>query len=65
MSKTKAYRVLYSVTGPLFPVWKALFPKYVTTTEWVGRAMLQAARHGAPKSVLENADINALARAAG
>ena len=36
------------------------FPDYVTTTERLGRAMIQVARHGAPKHVLENRDINAL-----
>jgi hypothetical protein len=35
-------------------------PDYVTTTEQVGRAMLGVARRGAPKRVLENADINRL-----
>jgi hypothetical protein len=33
----------------------------VTTTERIGRAMLIAAKRGAPKRVLESADINALA----
>lgn len=47
------------MAGPLFPLWKAIFPKYVTTTEHIGRAMIAVARHGAPKRVLENADINA------
>lgn len=60
-SRTRLYRVLYAAMGPLYPVWKALIPRYVTTSEQVGRAMLHAARHGAPKPVLENADINALA----
>jgi len=32
----------------------------VTTTEVLGRAMIRAAREGAPKRVLENRDINAL-----
>ena len=49
------------VVGPLYPVWKVLFPGFVTTTEKVGRAMLRVARSGAPKPVLENRDINALA----
>jgi len=53
--------VLYAVFGPLFPALRALFPKYVTTTEEVGRAMLEVANHGAPKPVLENPDIIALA----
>jgi hypothetical protein len=60
-SKTRSYRVLYAVFGPLFSVLRALFPRYVTTTEEVGRAMLEAAKHGAPKPVLENRDIIALA----
>jgi len=36
----------------------------VTTTELVGRAMLEAARRGAPRTILENRDINALGKAA-
>ncbi len=35
-----------------------VFPQYVTTTEQIGRAMLKVAKQGAPKSVLENSDIN-------
>jgi uncharacterized protein YbjT (DUF2867 family) len=59
-TKTKWYGALYAVMGPLYPMWKRLLPKYVTTTECVGRAMLNAARHGAPKRFLENQDINGL-----
>jgi hypothetical protein len=51
---------LYALLWPLVPVMKAFFPSYVSTTEKVGRAMLNAAKKGAPKRVLENADINAL-----
>jgi hypothetical protein len=60
-SRTKAYRVFYAVFGPVFPLLQALFPRYVTTTEQIGRAMLTAAKRGAPKSVLESPDISALA----
>jgi hypothetical protein len=35
-------------------------PRYVTTTECVGRAMLNVIRHGAPKRHLENQDIDGL-----
>jgi uncharacterized protein YbjT (DUF2867 family) len=56
--KTKWYGMLYAVMGPLFPLWKALAPKYVTTTECMGRAMLRVAKQGAPKHVLESWDIN-------
>jgi len=57
-SKTKLYRFFYVVLGPLPPLLYKLFPKYVTTTEQIGRAMLKVARDGWPKRVLETADIN-------
>jgi uncharacterized protein YbjT (DUF2867 family) len=59
-SKTAWVNAAYAVLGPLYPLWKRLAPNYVTTTEQVGRAMLAVARRGAPKHVLENADINRL-----
>jgi uncharacterized protein YbjT (DUF2867 family) len=59
-TKTKWYGALYAVMGPLYPIWKRLLPKYVTTTECVGRAMLNVVRDGAPKRFLENQDINGL-----
>ena len=59
VSKTKLYRAFYAVTGPIFPLLKR-FPKYVTTTEQLGRAMLEVVRSGFPKRVLESADINSL-----
>lgn len=63
-SKTTLYRAIYAVMGPLYPVLKALAPKFVTTTENVGRAMLKVARQGAPKQVIENWDINSIAEEA-
>jgi uncharacterized protein YbjT (DUF2867 family) len=59
-SRTRLYRLGYVLTTPLFPLLK-LFPSYVTTTDQLAAAMLRAARHGAPKPVLENRDIVALA----
>jgi uncharacterized protein YbjT (DUF2867 family) len=56
-SKTNLYRALYAVAGPVYPLLQALFPKYVTTTEQLGRAMIQVAKEGAPKRVLETEDI--------
>jgi hypothetical protein len=38
----------------------SLWPNKVTTTEKIGRAMLAVARNGAPKVLLDPADINAL-----
>ena len=59
-SRTALYRVLYSVLRPLLPVVNAVAPKYVTTTEQLGRAMLEVAKRGAPKAVLESSDINSI-----
>jgi uncharacterized protein YbjT (DUF2867 family) len=59
-SRTMLYRVPYAVLGPLLPLLKRLFPKSITTTEKLGRAMLIAAKRGALKPVLESADINKL-----
>jgi uncharacterized protein YbjT (DUF2867 family) len=61
-SGTKLVRISYAVVGPLLPLLRAAFPKYVTTTELMGRAMLAAAKRGAPKRVLESSDINELAK---
>jgi nucleoside-diphosphate-sugar epimerase len=61
-SKTSAYRLAYAVFSPLLPLFRRLFPNYVSTTEEVGRAMLRVAKQGAPKKILENADIRALGK---
>jgi uncharacterized protein YbjT (DUF2867 family) len=59
-SRTMLYRIPYLVLAPILPLLNRLFPKYVTTTEKLGRAILTAAKRGAPKKVLECADINEL-----
>ena len=59
-SKTAAYRVTYTVLGPLLPLLHHIFPQLITTTEQIGQAMLVVARQGAPKHVLEICDIIAL-----
>jgi hypothetical protein len=38
-------------------------PGYILTTEQLGRAMLAAVKHGAPKRILETRDISAIAPA--
>lgn len=63
-SKTTAYRVFYSLARPLLPVLRALLPDQILSTPQIGQAMLAAVRHGAPRRVLESADINALSKRA-
>ena len=57
-SRTRIYRIFYAVLGPILPLLESHFPKYITTTEKLGRAMIKVATQGAPKPVLENLDIN-------
>ncbi|HEY4930615.1 MAG TPA: NAD-dependent epimerase/dehydratase family protein [Terriglobales bacterium] len=59
-SKTRSYRILYSLTAPVLSLLKVTLPNYVTTTEQVGRAMLKVSKVGYPKLLLENKDINGL-----
>jgi len=60
VSKTDSYRVFYKVLGPLFTVGRKLFPSHVLSTEVIGQAMLQIARHGAHVPVLDAAAIYAV-----
>jgi hypothetical protein len=57
-TKTAWYGTAYALMRPLYPLLKMLLPNYVTTTECVGRAMLNVTKRGFPKPVLENRDIN-------
>lgn len=59
-SKTRLYRFFYALLGPLLTLFLPVFPKYITTSERLGRAMLKAARGLADKPVLESVDINRL-----
>ncbi len=58
-SKTRLYRVVYTLMWPAFPLLGVL--GLLTTTERVGRAMLRVVRDGAPRPILTNRDINQLA----
>jgi uncharacterized protein YbjT (DUF2867 family) len=59
-SRTPLYRVAYRLTRPFWPILYRTFPQFVTTTERLGRGLLQIAKHGAPKPILEARDINLL-----
>jgi uncharacterized protein YbjT (DUF2867 family) len=59
-SRTRLYRVVYAIVGPLYPLLRALAPGQLLTTEQLGRAMLVLAERGAQKRVLEARDLNAL-----
>ena len=63
-SRATLSRVGYVAMAPFLSLLRAVAPKYVTTSERIGRAMIQLAKHGGPKRVLESADIDALGREA-
>ncbi|HXQ29001.1 MAG TPA: hypothetical protein VN848_07000 [Gemmatimonadales bacterium] len=60
-SSTPLYQLLYTVLGPLYPLWRLVFPRYVTTTVSLGRALIYLATHGYEKPILHTVDINAVA----
>lgn len=63
-SKTTMSRVVYTVTRPLVPVLRALFPRHILSTVTIGQAMLAVAREGGPSAVLECPDIDRAAQRA-
>jgi uncharacterized protein YbjT (DUF2867 family) len=56
-SKTRLYQVIYTALNPILPLLKSAFPKSIITTEQLGRAMINVARSGCPKPILEVPDI--------
>ena len=47
----------YKVLGFLYPVFKAIFPKYIVKLEEIGQAMINVTKRGYAKPVLECEDI--------
>ncbi|MEO8138446.1 MAG: epimerase [Gemmatimonadota bacterium] len=62
-SKTAWYQAIYSIAAPVYPLLHRLFPQSSTTTEALGRAMIQVAVNGYARPILYSRDINALAMA--
>ena len=60
-SKTPVYQAFYVAAKPILSLAHWLLPSVVLTTEEIGRAMLVAAKRGAPTAILESRDISALA----
>ncbi|MEV7320590.1 epimerase [Streptomyces sp. NPDC093970] len=61
VSRTRSYRVLYSLTSWLYPVLHRLAPAHTTTTDHLARTMLALTRPGVTGSrILDSEDINHL-----
>jgi uncharacterized protein YbjT (DUF2867 family) len=61
-SKTRLYATIYTLATPLYHLLKRVLPKYLITTEQLGRSMVQLAEHGSDARVLESPAIYAVAR---
>jgi hypothetical protein len=57
-SRTTLYNVLYPMLYPVMLGIKLFSPRNITDTRRIGRAMLNVAQNGFPKTLLENPDIN-------
>lgn len=60
-SKTGLYQAFYTLARPFYPLLRRMAPDQVTTTDAVGRAMIEVASNGYRERILGPADINALA----
>jgi uncharacterized protein YbjT (DUF2867 family) len=60
-SRTRIYRYLYSWSSWLFPLLKKVAPKYVTSTDELGRAMVALAKGAPAARVLRSDEINRVA----
>lgn len=54
-SKTKLYQFFYDAMKPFYPLLKKL--RIVVTSEQLGKAMIQVASGGYPRSVIENNEL--------
>jgi len=61
-SKTGWYQAFYNVLGPFYPVFRLVFPRYVTNTAELGRVMLELAANGYERPIIETPDIHELNR---
>jgi uncharacterized protein YbjT (DUF2867 family) len=61
-SKTGWYQAVYNILAPTYPLLRRFFPDSVTTTANLGRALIQVAVSGYPRSVLYARDINLLGK---
>jgi uncharacterized protein YbjT (DUF2867 family) len=59
-SGTGWYNAMYAIMTPLYPILRRIAPKSFTTTEQLAKAMIEVARNGSAKRVLETPDINSI-----
>jgi uncharacterized protein YbjT (DUF2867 family) len=60
-SKTRWVQAAYAILAPMYPLIHRLLPNSTTTTANLGKAMIEVAIRGYPKSILYSRDMNILA----
>ncbi len=63
-SKTPLYQFFYTLTKPVMPILRRMFPNQILSTRDVGRAMLAVSKRGYRKRIMETADIREVVSAA-
>jgi uncharacterized protein YbjT (DUF2867 family) len=63
-SSTGWYNTMYAIMTPLSPILRRIAPKSFTTSERLAKAMIEVARNGPAKRVLETPDINSISGSA-
>jgi uncharacterized protein YbjT (DUF2867 family) len=61
-SKVGWYNTIYAALSWAYPLLHRIAPKFVTSTEEIGQAMIAVVRSGYPRRILETADIHEAAR---
>jgi uncharacterized protein YbjT (DUF2867 family) len=64
-SKTWGYQIFISLFKPLFPMLRICFPSMVTTTERIGKLMIDLVNNPSEQRILESSDINRLVKIRG
>ncbi len=59
-SKTPMYRKFYKVIKPVLPMLRRVFPSQILSTREIGQGMLNVAKQGYAKRILETKDIRAV-----
>lgn len=60
VSSVRLYRVMYGMLGWAYPLLHTLMPNQLTTTDQLGRALIEVAKNGHSAQLLESKDINAI-----
>lgn len=61
-SSTRAYNIAIAIVNPIFPLLNLLFPKSITTTTNLAKAIIKVAMEGSDKKHLYNGDINDISK---